>query len=142
MTKHFTLEEFTRSQKALELGINNMPSGDALRRLQWTAAGMERVRAVLEGKAININSAFRCDALNRAVGGAITSQHLKGEACDFTCPTFGTPRQIVDKLVGYVDILGIDQLIMEITWVHISFTVKPRGEVLYLKDGKVVRGLV
>ena len=37
------------------------------------------------GYPIHINSGYRCEALNKRVGGSRTSQHIKGEAADVTC---------------------------------------------------------
>lgn len=119
LSKYFTLAEFTVSQTASRNGINNNPPEEVLERLIHTAECMEKVRKLL-GNPINISSGYRSPELNAAVKGATTSQHLTGEACDFTCPRFGTPRQIVDKIRKSA--IDFDQLILEFdSWVHISF---------------------
>lgn len=119
LSKNFTLDEFTVSQTASRNGISNKPTEEVLERLVNTAESMEKVRKLL-GYPINISSGYRSPELNKAVKGAATSQHLTGEACDFTCPKFGTPRQIVDKIQKSA--IDFDQLILEWdSWVHISF---------------------
>ena len=119
LSKYFTLAEFTVSQTASRNGINNNPPEEVLERLIHTAECMEKVRKLL-GYPINISSGYRSPELNAAVKGAKTSQHLTGEACDFTCPRFGTPRQIVDKIQK--SSIEYSQLILEYdNWVHISF---------------------
>lgn len=134
------MSEFIRSPKALELKIDNTPSETAKANLPFTMAGMERVRALLK-HPIKILSGYRSKELNYAVNGSVLSQHMRGEACDFTCPAFGTPYEVALVLNEYVEILGIDQLILERTWVHISFTYNPRYEVLTFKEGKYSRGI-
>lgn len=141
LTENFTLDEFIASNVAKERRIDNTPTPDIVSKLQFTAAGLERVRSLL-GFPVKINSGYRCDSLNHAVGGAATSQHLKGEAVDFVCPLFGTPFQICTFLTGYMNIVGIDQMIMEGTWVHLSFTHAPRREILTYRAGKYLQGIV
>lgn len=72
-----------------------------------------------------INSGYRGEALNKAVGGSSTSQHCKGEAVDIECP--GTSNYDVAKWIE--DNLDFDQLILEFItlgipdsgWVHVSY---------------------
>lgn len=131
---HFTKLELIRSRKAQELGIDNEPPIEVSRALDFTLAGCERVRAFL-GMPMVISSGYRCPRLNDAVGGAESSQHLRGEAVDFTAPGFGTPIRIVEALVHVRRQLGIDQLILEAGWVHMSFTLSPRYQVLRALPG-------
>lgn len=135
LSPHFTLAEFTDSQTAARLGIDNTPPADILPALYRTAQGLEAVRVRLGGAPIIVSSGFRCVELNRSLGSKDTSQHVKGEAVDFTAPRFGSPLEIVvalkDSGVEY------DQLILEFgRWVHISFDATPRHQVLEIdKDG-------
>lgn len=129
LTQHFTLEEFIHSDTAIRLGIDNDPPLEVVAALKRTAQGMELVREYLNNSAIRVSSGYRCAALNAAVHGSIGSQHLLGEACDFTCPTQGTPRQLVERIRK--SRILFDQLICEFnSWVHISFSNHPRGQVL------------
>jgi hypothetical protein len=141
MTTHFTLEEFVRSQTAERLKLHNLPSKEIIEKLHFTMAGMERIRALL-GVPIKVNSGYRSEELNRAVKGSKNSQHMKGEACDFVCPAFGTPLEVCVHLWPNIKILGIDQLIYENTWIHVSFTLNPRHEVYTLKQGKYLLGII
>ena len=82
LTKHFTLEEFTRSSTAKARGIDNtVPEKliPALRNLCETVLEPLREQAK---EPVEISSGYRCPELNRVVGGKNTSQHMKGEACD------------------------------------------------------------
>jgi zinc D-Ala-D-Ala carboxypeptidase len=130
LTPHFSLDEFVFSEHAIRLGIDNDPPLEIVAALKRTAAGMEKVREFLNNNAIRVSSAYRCRALNDAVHGSQNSQHIKGEAVDFTCPTQGTPRQIVQRLMN--SDVRFDQLICEFdSWVHISFSADyPRRQIL------------
>ncbi len=104
-----------------------------------TAKAMEAVRKVLDSRPISINSWYRNQELNRAVGGSKNSDHMSGSAVDFICPKFGSPLQICTELRTFAEQLGFKQLILEHSWVHISWShipnVKPKLEVLSLLAG-------
>lgn len=140
MSEHFTEADLIHSDRAVALGIDNTPTIDIREQLEFTMAGLERVRAHL-GFDLKINSGYRCPALNKAVGGSEKSQHMKGEAVDFTCPQF-TVLETCNFLSRWRFSLGIDQLIFENTWVHVSFTLSPRHEVLTYRNGKYLQGVV
>ena len=118
--KYFTIEEMTKSSTATAKGIDNTPSDEGVLKLQ------KLIEAVLDplrewyGKPIRVNSGFRCEALNEAVGGSDTSQHRLGEAADITVGT----KKGNKKLFEYIkDNLPFDQLINEsnFSWVHVSY---------------------
>lgn len=140
--RYFTIAELTRSATATAMGINNTPSLADVRNL---TALVDRVLDPLReawGSAIIVNSGYRSKELNKAVGGATTSQHCKGMAADIT-PKNGN----VDGLFALARRMGrFDQLIDEYSggshWVHVSLDptkVRQRGEVLRYKNGKYVR---
>lgn len=108
--------------------------------IKSTARRMERVRALLGNVPISVSSWYRCPDLNKAIGGSTRSQHMLGEAVDFICPRFGSPLEICRHLTYFKDLLGFDQLILEHTWVHISFpsipNAVPKGQVLTLLQNK------
>jgi zinc D-Ala-D-Ala carboxypeptidase len=119
LSPHFTLDEFTVSQTAARRGIDNRPPLEVIENLKRVALGLEGIRILL-GVPIIISSGYRSPALNKAVGGAKTSQHVTGEAVDFTAPGFGSPRHVVDRIVDAG--IEFDQCIVEFdSWVHCSF---------------------
>jgi zinc D-Ala-D-Ala carboxypeptidase len=131
LSPHFTLDEMTVSQTAARKGLDNTPSEAVIAKMRKTAQGLEGVRIVLGGAPIIISSGYRSPAVNAAVGGARVSQHLTGEAVDFTSPRFGS---VVDVFTA-IRRSGIkyDQLIQEFgSWVHISFSDSPRGQALII----------
>jgi hypothetical protein len=135
LSPHFSLAELTASDTAARLGIDNTPPPDARAALVRTALGLETVRALL-GVPLLVSSGYRCPALNKLVGGQPNSQHMRGEAADFTAPQYGPPAAIVKRLDDY---RMFDQLILEFgRWVHVSFADKPRREVLVI-DAKGTR---
>lgn len=144
LTDHFTIEEATVSSTAKKLGLDNSPNSTELWEIKFTAGCMEEVRRLLGNKPIKVNSWFRSAAVNKAVGGVANSQHRKGQAVDFVCPQFGTPLEICRYLSSLKDSLGYDQLILEPTWVHISFVRNsPRRKDLTLAPGgKYLNGIV
>lgn len=133
LSAHFTLAELT----VTETGLPNRPDATIAARLKITAEGMERVRAVLGGKPIRINSGYRSPAVNRKVKGSPTSGHMLGWCADFVCPAFGAPIDICRALVAAG--IRFDQLIEEGTWVHISFDPRMRGQVKTKRPGQPYR---
>lgn len=84
LSENFDLEEFTRSDKAKELGITNEPGEKELAALRvLVSRTIQPLRDKL-GLPIHVNSGYRCPELNKSVGGVPTSQHQKGEAADLS----------------------------------------------------------
>jgi hypothetical protein len=140
LSEHFTLAEAVLSQEADRRDIDNShPDPQIITTASKTAVKLEKVRLILDSKPIGINSWIRSLLLNRALGSKDSSQHVLGEAVDFICPTFGTPFEICKRLVENKLLVGFDQLILEHSWVHISWKSIPnatqRGEVLSLLQG-------
>ena len=130
LSPHFTLAELTVSQSAARLGIDNNPPPEVIKNLERTALGLEGVRMLL-GAPVLVSSGYRSPALNKAIGGAKNSQHMTGQAVDFICPGFGSPRQIVKTLDNSG--MQFDQCILEFDrWVHLSFSDKPRRQALII----------
>lgn len=129
LSPHFTLDELTHSQIASRRGIDNRPPELALSNLRnILCPGLEQVRELL-GKPILISSGYRSQRLNTAAGGSATSQHMMGLAADFTCPGFGSPFEVAHAIKQSG--IEFDQLLYEFdSWVHISFTKRPRLQVL------------
>ena len=117
LTEHFSLIEFTRSSTAERLGIDNTPTEDVLQNLEYTAQCLEKIRKAW-GKPIVITSGYRCEKLNKAVGGVSNSQHCKGQAVDIKWDL-----ELFSFILQFCD---FDQLIKEKSgktrWIHISFS--------------------
>jgi zinc D-Ala-D-Ala carboxypeptidase len=115
LSEHFTLEELTHTDHR---EFDNTPNEAELANLVRLAEFMEKVKEVLGGKPIIVNSAFRSAEVNRAVGSSDRSQHRHGCACDFRVPGM-TPDQVVRAIIAAN--LPFDQCIREFDrWTHIS----------------------
>lgn len=123
LTPNFHLRELTASTRALSLGLDNTPPPEVVPRLQATAEMLQRIRDTLQRPVI-VTSAYRSPAVNRAVGGVSSSDHLTGQAADILVPGYGTPYDVAKALAPLVSVLGIGQLILEgikgKSWVHVS----------------------
>ena len=80
-SKWFKFSNFVDSEKARELGIKNKPDDRAIKNIVTLMAFLDRMRDAWGGPII-VNSGFRCEELNKAVGGKSTSGHLSGYAAD------------------------------------------------------------
>lgn len=137
LTPHFDLEEFTYSETATRLGIDNTPTIEVRQNLEILALGMENVRILL-GCPITISSGYRCLELNNILKSKPTSSHVKGLAADFRANSYGNPNRIVFAIVN--SDIPYDQVINEYdSWVHISFAASgetPRKQALIIdKNG-------
>lgn len=118
--KYFTIEEMTKSSTATAKGIDNTPSKDIEAKLQKLIEAVLDLLREWYGKPIRVNSGYRCEALNEAIGGSKTSQHCLGEAADITAGS----KEENEKLFNYIkDNLPFDQLINEsdFSWIHVSY---------------------
>ncbi len=142
LSPNFTLEEFTRSATAEARGIDNTPPSSVMPSLIATAESMEKVRVQLGNRVILLSSGYRCPLLNKAVGSKPTSQHLLGEAVDASCPSFGTPQDVYEKIRK--SSVPYDQLILEtdgmVWWVHFSFGPRNRRAALSINTSRTAAG--
>lgn len=124
VTMHFTIEELYASDTAKRLGIDNKPNVQQIINLVYLAAYvLEPLREAMK-EPIKISSGFRCERLNRAVGGVSNSQHTKGQAADICIDgDLKKGRKWFDYIKTH---LQFDQLIWEhdrsgTYWIHVSF---------------------
>lgn len=86
LTNNFSKSEFDcKSGEEMPL--------DVLENVKLLAIQLQKIREYV-GKPIRINSAYRSEAHNEAIGGVKTSQHILGKAADITIDTF-TPDEVV-----------------------------------------------
>lgn len=114
LSPHFSYEELTFTSHH---GLDNTPNSDQLSNLEDLAAGHLEACRLIVGP-MHVNSGFRSPGVNAAVGGASTSQHMDGNACDWTALNC-TVKQAYELILNSG--IQFDQLIYEWgTWVHIS----------------------
>lgn len=139
---HFTIEEMYASDTAKRLGINNKPSVQQMVNLVYLCAYVLEPLRVAMNEPIKIGSGFRCQQLNKAVGGVYNSQHLKGQAADL-CIDGDIEKG--KRWFNYIkEHLPFDQLIWEHNpktgsyWVHVSFVYPDFGK----NRKKVINNLI
>lgn len=118
--KFFTIAELCKSKIADRLGIDNRCTQLEVMNLTALVDNVLDPLRTWYGKPIIVNSGFRCPALNSAVKGAATSQHMTGRAADIDAGD----RQQNKLLFDYIQKnLPFDQLIDEsnFAWVHVSY---------------------
>jgi hypothetical protein len=120
LSKHLSKAEFERSDAATNYGISNsMNSGQLAKAMALAENCFEPIREHL-GKPIRVNSGYRSPAVNKRIGGALTSQHSLGEAIDLDLHDRDLFEWIIDNVT-------FDQLIYEAgndteaAWFHISY---------------------
>ena len=115
LSVHFTLDELTHTDHR---EFDNTPNPLETANLIRLAGLLEDVKIILGGKPIMVNSAFRSEAVNNAVGSRNTSQHRIGCAADIRVPGV-TPDEVVKAVIASG--IGYDQIIREFDrWTHIS----------------------
>lgn len=129
ISKDFSYREFERSKVADAKHICNVITSFEVRDsiLALTENVLQPLRNAW-GKPLKVNSGYRCKALNAAVGGVPTSQHVKGEAADIAA---GDPVKLARLAVKLG--LPFDQMILYPTFVHFSHKLngKQRGQICY-----------
>ena len=125
ITKHVSYKEGTYSATALRKGLDNTPNADQLKCMHEIAKYLFEPLREWVGGPIKINSFFRGEPVNTAIGGSKTSQHMKGQALDLD-DTFGYKTNA--EMYHYIkDNLDFDQLIWEFgddenpNWIHVSW---------------------
>lgn len=128
ITKNFSMEEFVRSETAGRMGISNEPDSRARLAIINLCTKLLQPLRDAYGKPMEINSGYRCPALNEAVNGAKGSQHMKGEAVDVRCDR---PAELVRCLMD--EGLDFDQCIRYSTFVHLSYKLEGENRRQFLK---------
>lgn len=119
--RNFTIQELTTSMTATAKKINNDPTPEISENLKQLINNVLDPLRDAYGKPIRVDSGYRSPALNAAVKGSKTSQHVKGQAADIT----GGNKDENKKLFELAQELNLPycQLIDEknFSWVHISY---------------------
>ena len=143
-SKHVSWKEGTHSNTALRRGLDNTPNEEQIKCMKDIAEGLFEPLREWVGGPIKINSFFRGEPVNTAIGGSKRSQHMKGQALDLD-DTFGYKTNA--EMYHYIkDNLDFDQLIWEFgddknpNWIHVSYvTHRPNRKKLTIAkrvDGK------
>jgi len=141
ISKHITHKEAIRSNTALRLNISNIPNDYEISNMVGIAANVFEPLREYVGGPIKINSMFRCEDLNRAIGGSSRSQHCQGRAIDLD-DTFGHKTNA--EMFNYIkNNLNFDQLIWEFgdnknpAWIHVSYVSQEENRTRCLRVQKI-----
>ena len=123
MGKYFTIAEMVRSETADRRAIDNRLPKALICNVNGLIDNVLDPLREAYGKPVTVTSGYRCESLNKAVGGSKTSEHMKGMAADIV----GTPNTKSEnrRLFYLIQELGLPftQLIDEknFSWVHVSY---------------------
>jgi len=139
LSKHFTLEEFEKSQTATRKGIKNKAGSGEIKNLgDLCYEVLEPVRAKFD-RPVTITSGYRSPELSEAIGSKATSQHCLGEAVDFEIAGVSN-LQVALWLTNNVN---FDQCILEFWtgeassgWIHVSYKDGSNRKQVLTYDGK------
>ena len=119
---YFTLEELIKSTTAARLKINNTPTNEIIRNLQYGVSMVLDPLRRIHQKPIIITSGFRCAKLNKAVGGVPNSWHTKGNAADIHIQDENEAKEIFDILKT---LPSVDTVLFEHSrksqWIHVQW---------------------
>jgi len=144
ISKHVSWHEGTYSRTGERRGLDNTPDEEQVKRMKEVAENLFEPLREWVGGPIKINSFFRGEPVNTAIGGSTRSQHMKGQAIDID-DTFGHKTNA--EMYHYIkDNLDFDQMIWEFgtdenpNWVHISYVSKEENRnrclLAYKKNGR------
>ena len=125
ISKHISWHEGTYSRTGERRDLDNTPNEDQLKCMKEVAENLFEPLREWVGGGIKINSFFRGEPVNTAIGGSTRSQHMKGQAIDID-DTFGHKTNA--EMYHYIkENLDFDQMIWEFgtdknpNWLHISW---------------------
>lgn len=138
-TKNFSYDELIASATAKRLGIDNTPTPEEKEKLRQLAEDiLQPIRDAWRAPIV-VTSGYRCEALNKAVGGVKNSQHRLGEAADIKVGGKERNKKLFNfiyKLISKGDI-KVGQLIDEYNyqWIHVSLPRKNKenNQILHIK---------
>ena len=140
ISKHISYHEGTYSQTGVRRNLDNTPNEDQLKCMKEVSENLFEPLREWVGGPIKINSFFRGEPVNTAIGGSRKSQHMKGQAIDID-DTFGHKTNA--EMYHYIkDNLDFDQMIWEFgnddnpNWVHVSYVSPEKNRNVCLKAYK------
>lgn len=141
ISKNLSLKEATRSNTARRLGIDNTPDGYATSNMEVLANKIFQPLREWVGGPIRVNSFYRSEELNRAIGGSSRSQHCQGRAIDLDdIHGHATNAEMFEYIK---ENLNFDQLIWEFgdeenpDWIHVSYVSENQNRNRCLKAYKL-----
>lgn len=128
--KYFSFKEMIKSNTAKSKGLDNIPTWDEIDNLKKLIETILDPLREWYGKPIIVNSAFRSEAVNKAVKGVKTSLHLRGMAADITTNSKTNNRKLFDYMK---DNLPFTEMGWEKdgAWIHVAWNGNDDKEIFY-----------
>ena len=121
-SEFFSLAELTRSETAARHKIDNTPTKAIIDNLQYGVDMVLDPLRRLYGKPIKINSGFRCEQLNKLVGGVTNSWHQVGNAADIHISSAEEAKILFNNLQK---LPSVDTVLFEHSktaqWLHVQW---------------------
>ena len=126
--RFFKVSEFLRSDTAARLGIDNTPSDIIIANLSILANSLLLKPRMAMGIPFEISSGYRCNALNKAVGGVPNSYHLQGKACDLVFNNKHLLQEAAKLIVQQplCDLVLLENAKSSHPWLHVQWSYTPR----------------
>ena len=127
LSEHYYLYDLIKSETAYKMKIHEQyePSAYIINNLSNLAFHvLDNVKWKFPD--VKVTSGYRCERLNKIVGGVSNSQHIIGQAADLVC----------DNMVGlweYLQELYFDQLIQEVDHIHVSYNLQKNRNAVIIK---------
>ena len=140
ISDHITYAEAIHSNTAKRKNIDNTPNETQVEAMKLLAEKIFEPLREWVGGPIKVNSFFRSEALNEAIGGSATSQHCKGQAIDID-DVYGKKTN-ADMYHWIQCNLNYDQMIWEFgtdtqpNWIHVSYVSEEKNRNKCLKAYK------
>lgn len=137
LSKNFTYEEMINSATAKRLNIDNTPSEKELECLKQLCQNILQPIRDKRGSALTVTSGYRCEKLNKIVGGSPTSQHRFGQAADITLGNPTLNKKLFNMIVEMINKkqIRVGQLIDEYNyrWLHISLPYTKVNNIIHIR---------
>lgn len=137
--KYFTINELTKSSTAVRYNIDNSAKGEVVKNLILLVDEVLDPLREKFGRPIIVNSGYRCEALNKKVGGSKTSQHMTGQAVDIQSigDKYNTELFELAKTMDYDQLIAEFGSIVRPDWIHISYVSPEKNRHQILQAVKV-----
>ena len=124
ISRNFTMTEFGASPTAQQRGIDNSIPKAKQRNIRALVHAVLQPLRTSFGLPYVITSGYRSKELNRVIGGAANSQHLRGEAADGHILRNGVRIPTIEMLRRAIELdLPFDQAVMYDNKIHFAHTI-------------------
>jgi zinc D-Ala-D-Ala carboxypeptidase len=132
LTKNFSLYEMTVTNS----GIPNEPNEQEIANLKLLCENVLQPLRNLFGRPIKVTSGFRCEKVNKHIGGVASSEHVQGMAADLVCENNAELFNLIRHRLPFTQLIWERGNSMQPSWVHVSFDIADIKKQVLKFDGK------